>query len=554
MKNFLRLFFLIIISACNNNFERITDRGRIVDGFNPNAYLRGLLPFNVHTDINKTIAQPPIPGLPNTRGIRIPSLLQLRNGRLFVMFDARDSGSSDAAANIDTAMRYSDDNGKTWSVAHLINHFEDFVIKKSGRDKDSASFIDSSPVQINTGEIITLTTMFPGGAGIQGGARHPVRNPFIEKDNKRYIVLTTNTYKGVNQQVEKSTYIFMALATGGPIISITGTNLTAQDVKGYSIDKHWNIFKNNNNKRETVLIAQQGGSGIPKKIHANISFNKSKFRNVRISYVVMNRSRDDGRTWDGPVDISHQIRPLNVNQHYIVSPGIGLRVTEGNYKGRLLYVLYETPGTPNSPSSSYTKNSCNAFSIYSDDNGRTWKQGGYTQQGTGLSKVSESQIVEAPGGQLLMYSRGGPKIGLAHSTDGGKSWTKQIDTGLNNGQRSGTQFGIINLYRTSGANKEWLVAMSHPNDGSMRRQGVLRIGEFKKTGQLINGQDEWVVEWDEEKSSYASKVHLGAHTSEFGYSSIAELINGNLGIFFEAEAPYRANNYAEVKLDRVTFE
>ena len=155
-----------------------------------------------------------------------------------------------------------------------------------------------------------------------------------------------------------------------------------------------------------------------------------------------------------------------------------------------------------------------------------------------------------------MYSRGGSKISLAHSVDGGVTWTQAVNTGMNNGQGSGTQFGVISLYYTVGARGERLAAMIHPDHPTSRRDGTVRTGQFKKSGQKVEGTsiDEWIVDWDTTTSIYAKEMPIAPSADNFGYSSIAELRSGNLGIFFEGINSYQTGlgelNYGEVKLIR----
>ena len=545
MKKYLALLLTITMASCATKDDGGNNGG---GGSDATGIFKNIDAFDMVNDVDTSITADPILGIPGVTQTRIPSILQLLSGRILVMFDARSTSQADAANDIDTGIRYTDNLGKSWSDGQLINRFKDFALEDAattGRQKQSASFIDSSPVQAANGDIISLSTLFPGGSGIQGGARNPSDNPFIRENGITYLKLVKTSdypYQGDNAD-DKAQFIYKAPVLGGAITKIDDNSAT-----GYAIDKNWYVLKN-----DQPVEVDQLNAKTPTKVDANIAFSTSPFRNIRSSYIALNRSTDNGTDWTIPVDISHFFRPATHNQHYIVSPGVGLKIREGAHKDRLVYVLYETPGPGSSPN---TPNLCNAFSIYSDDNGLTWKQGGYTKAAVGLEKVSESQVIEAPGGQLLMYSRGGhSKVSLAHSVDGGVTWTQAVDTGVLNGQGNGTQFGIISLYYTVGARGERLAAMIHPNATS-RRDGTVRTGEFKKSGQKVPGttEDEWVVEWDPTKSLYAKEMPIAPSAENFGYSSIAELKSGNLGIFFEGVNSYTTGkgelNYAEVKLIR----
>ena len=181
------------------------------------------------------------------------------------------------------------------------------------------SFVDSAPVQTKNGDIVTLSTLYPAGGGIQGGLRNPTANPFKEVDGVRYVILTTNEYVSANTVIPLVDFEFMAPAAGGPIVQIDGSTLPA-DLAGHSIDKHWDIFKDG-----TPVLVDQLDTNVPKKVEANIAFRQANFRNISISYIAMNRSTDNGKTWGKPMDISYMFRPLTDYQHYIVSPGKGIR-------------------------------------------------------------------------------------------------------------------------------------------------------------------------------------------------------------------------------------
>ena len=74
-----------------------------------------------------SITNPFSAGVANSRLFRIPALFTLKSGRILACGDVRYGNGTDDPANIETAVRYSDDNGKTWSPVKFVNSFNDMA-------------------------------------------------------------------------------------------------------------------------------------------------------------------------------------------------------------------------------------------------------------------------------------------------------------------------------------------------------------------------------------------------------------------------------------------
>ena len=124
--------------------------------------------------------------------------------------------------------------------------------------------------------------------------------------------------------------------------------------------------------------------------------------------VWLTHSRDDGRSWAKPVEITRQTKDPNWTW-YATGPGIGIQLRSGRM---VIPCDHNVAGT----------RARHSHIIYSDDGGRTWKLGGRLGEHT-----NECQVVELSNGDLLMNMRsyhGFNRRAIARSRDGGLTWTE----------------------------------------------------------------------------------------------------------------------------------
>lgn len=131
------------------------------------------------------------------------------------------------------------------------------------------------------------------------------------------------------------------------------------------------------------------------------------------------KSTDDGATWSNPVDITKTTKAPNWSW-YATGPGIGIQLTRGLHKGRL--VVPCDHGVAGS-------RDYHAHVIYSDDGGATWKFGGSVPDKT----TSECQVVELMDGTLMLnirnHFRETYRRTIAFSKDGCITWSDvKLDT------------------------------------------------------------------------------------------------------------------------------
>jgi sialidase-1 len=126
-------------------------------------------------------------------------------------------------------------------------------------------------------------------------------------------------------------------------------------------------------------------------------------------------SRDDGRSWDGPREITPSVK-LPDWTWYATGPGAGIQLERGGHKGRLV--------VPCDHIEAKTKRYYSHV-IFSDDHGRTWQLGGTTPR----DKVNECEVAELADGALRLNMRSYDPALKARQTaishDGGATWTDQ---------------------------------------------------------------------------------------------------------------------------------
>jgi sialidase-1 len=138
----------------------------------------------------------------------------------------------------------------------------------------------------------------------------------------------------------------------------------------------------------------------------DISSTETRARSLWVTH-----SKDDGASWSEPEDISESIYPVDWRS-CVVGPGTGIQLESG----RLLIPAHFL---------TLASDVFSSVSIYSDDGGKTWHRGEATEP-----KMNECQVVELADGsvQLNMRSdRGQGRRGVAHSTDGGQTWSRVAD-------------------------------------------------------------------------------------------------------------------------------
>jgi sialidase-1 len=137
-------------------------------------------------------------------------------------------------------------------------------------------------------------------------------------------------------------------------------------------------------------------------------------------------SDDDGQSWSKPQDVTQGTKRTARATTICSGPGIGIQLTRGPHKGRLIFPFNEGPFW-------LWQN----FAVMTDDAGKTWRMGvdapgamvpdGKMGQ---RSQINEVQMVELNDGGVRLDSRqfGGKKVRkTAVSQDGGMTWSMITD-------------------------------------------------------------------------------------------------------------------------------
>ncbi len=420
---------------------------------------------------------------------RIPALYTLKNGNVIVGADMRYGHGQDSPNNIDIAVALSEDGYTDWEYV-MVNHFDDYV--DTVTEKASASFIDSTIIQSQTGRIFILSDADPSGCGY---LQSKTGSGYAEIGGKKRLLLTTGKHGD-----KLSTFDYYVGDCNGdtaPVLSRKDNSETE-----YSIDRDFRLYKNG----EAIYCKQRGCEDV--KVQQNVFYADAELKCYKTTYLWLKYSDDNGRTWSKPEIISPMVK--SEQEGFLgVGPGRGMSITH-NGKERLLFCVYDNNGLFKDPVFE------NASVIYSDDNGETWHRSNKIAIKKGLKKTSEAQLVkiDSPDYKALrIYARNlSNYIAYADSTDGGETWTTfRADRNL-----EGTKNCMVSLIDTSRRiDGKQVILCSQGGNIKERADGILRVGLVEKNGEI----------------SWISKYHL--NQGFFAYSCLTELSDGNFAVYYE---------------------
>lgn len=433
------------------------------------------------------------PGVLNSNSYRIPALFTTKSGTVLASIDARIDNGADAPNNIDTAIKRSEDGGKTWDEGQIILDYP-----------DKSSAIDTAMLQDEeSGRIFLLVTHFATGYGFPNSK---TGSGYKEIDGVRYLQLFDSSNNEYTVREE------------GKVYDSSGK------ISEYSVDEDQNLYK------------------YGEKID-NILTGTSPLKVMGTSFLSLIYSDDDGKTWSKPIDLNKDVK-ADWMRFLGTGPGRGHQIKNGKYEGRLVFPIYLTNSNGFQSSGA----------IYSDDNGKTWSIGETATDGRDMgngqvgnaqtqqsgNQLTECQVVEMPNGQLKMFMRNtGNYVRIATSFDGGETWDDNVfeDTNL---REPYCQLSIMNYSKEIDGKPA--VIFSNPN-ASNRSNGTVRIGLISQNGNHENGEPKYEFEW-----KYSKLVKPGY----FSYSCLTELPNGNIGLFYEG-TDVREMSYTEMNFDYLKF-
>lgn len=418
-------------------------------------------------------------GYEGSAAYRIPSLIKLQDGTLLAAADQRTASPYDSPNHIQTVVRRSSDNGKTWE--NII-----VALPEPGAGRSGASAIDSALVQdSSTGDVVMVVDTFPGGVG-QGNAKAGA---------------------GFDDQGRK---ILHAKNGGEFVLDKTGAVLTpAGEPTKYTVNGDGDVLFDGKSVGNYHLGGQDPAS----------------LKETETSFISVLRSSDGGRTWSKPHDFTDQVKEPWM-KFLGTGPGRAVQIRHGNNAGRIVVPIYFN--SVESPRGVYS-----SAVIYSDDGGKTWARGGSPNDGRTVggqqidprtlknsgAATHEATVVDLEDGRLVMFMRNPGRFVLrSESSDGGKTWSEP--TPLREVPDIFSQPNAMTM--TDPASGEEIIVFANasrrfPGDSGRRNErgrGIIRIS---RDGGLTWGN---------------GRVF---RDDTFVYSSMTQLNDGTIGLLWEME-------------------
>lgn len=406
-------------------------------------------------------------------GYRAPYTFKTQNGTLLSAASKHIRHHIDWG-DLNLGIARSEDNGKTWSDTTEVI---DLAENPSGTGIASSAFtIDSAMVQDSkTGKLIVLTDVFRESQGLFDSFKD-----------------TRPQYTGnfLNLYIDDTSREAYTVRENGVVFDPAGKQ-TEYTVVTPELSK-------DAKKSDIGNIIKDG------KIVGNYLFTKNTpFRVVNRIYTWQIESTDDGKTWSNPKDITKDLLAERGISDLLISPTAGIQLKSG----RLIIPVYYN-------SEKYRAGIFTASSIYSDDQGGTWKLSKANDEFS-RNGSTENSIVELNNGTLLMAARNNTGKTLFYkSTDQGETWQKD-PISIPEIPAFRVQPSIVQLEKDG---KEYLVIQTA--NGPKRMNGTL-----------------YLLEINEDNLTFVKSKLF--EPSNFGYGSLTKL-NGNefLSTYEHAPAGY----------------
>jgi sialidase-1 len=225
-------------------------------------------------------------------------------------------------------------------------------------------------------------------------------------------------------------------------------------------------------------------------------------------------SDDDGVTWSQPQDVTATTKRPQRATTIASGPGIGIQLTRGPHKGRLIVPFNEGP-----------YGIWQNYAVFSDDAGKSWNIGDDVPnalQANGKSWINEVQMAELSDGSVFLNTRqfGGAKVRkTSTSKDGGKTWSPAAESPQLTDPSC--MAGLLRYSFDDAAGK----------------------GRLLHTGPDSTKRDHGTV-WLSTDDGATWPVKRLLWEGGFAYSVPARLADGTVGVLFEAD------NYKTIKFAR----
>ncbi len=444
---------------------------------------------------NETVGHPFPKGTAGSQIFRIPSIITMKNGELLSVADIRYTQTVDGNG-LDTIASVSSDGGKTWEYGFP------FYFPDSYRDsyRQSTAFIDPGLLEGPDGTIYCIADVFPTEYSLQNiGGR--LGTGYVEINGEQRLALTDN-YANVGVAPvdnDDTRYLYYVDEFEDGYAQILTRD--SQMPTGYAVDEWYNLYSVDENGEYHNNLKQPQINNESHEVQQNVYYKDSIFHVFQTGYLWMITSKDHGRTWEHPRDISPQVKKDD-DQSLLISPGCGLTTKDGTL---VIGSYYHGKGDSGGAEK--------ASLFYSSDNGITWHR---TDDVNTTS--SENEVVELEDGTIRMFYRGwSGKIAYA-------DFTKNEAGGYDVGQPVEMSECPVTSTCNMGA-----ITYSKKING---KQAII-ISWPEGPGGRANGKVYTLLVNEDKTMSLYNKLHVEGGEESFSYSNLTELQDGSIGLLWE---------------------
>lgn len=489
---------------------------------------------------------------------RIPSLLSAKdeNGNETIIAVCEKSQTGGDFGRIEVVSRLSYDGGKTFGDMKTVFSLPVAAAPQGCNDYRSAFAIDPILCQAENGDVLMIVDVFPESKAIMHRQWLEEGSGFAKIEGKSYLQLHTKKTKVgtgtedkkdsvytvrengwiYNPKGEKTRYylpqnhsaeiafetlgdMYYAVEDGEfsdrcPLLMPTENNCKDIYVGNVYLNEGKDDFDEEHPLRKTKRTVGPDEKGDRYSLYPCVETSPAGLSVIPSMHLMVLRSSDCGKTWQTPVDINPQVK--NEDEIFLgTGPGNAtvLRYQKDKSKnGRILVPVY---------------NIKDSFALYSDDCGYSWKRSQSSMN------VDETQFIETEDGTILCFGRQKKltKTPFSFSLDGGETWQKEEPTHLSS-VRCQKSFLLLppdseQPYPEGMDKKKRYVVASCASGNyqtqSVRKGGVVTLGE-------INGTK---IKWLKQQRIITDCIS-GKHNNFYAYSSLANLKNGDIGLFYEA--------------------
>ncbi len=189
------------------------------------------------------------------------------------------------------------------------------------------------------------------------------------------------------------------------------------------------------------------------------------------------------------------------------SSGEGIALKYGEHKGRL---VQQFAGRVRNNAGAEV---IQAYSVYSDDHGKTWTKGGNVGD-----RMDENKVVELSNGDLMLNSRdnaGGKGRKVTISKDGGQSWGPVSYNATLKDPTNNASIARVYPNAPQGSAEAKVLMFSNANSTTARENGTIRYS------------------CDDGSTWSAGKQFKNGYMA---YSTVTALSDGNFGVLYEADS------------------